>query len=165
MSHRWEKFEFTNCIIKHSIIERYSKMSFLWNVLCRKRYASVRTTFGTVSGPCATTDRLKRATDNENHAGIDISKDFSPMRRWFGLSVSIHPSVLMNPLSDAQIAPVRCMTGESEFSRHLCLNKSYYLFSGGFYPFTCGQLWASILARASSRMLRSSVERAWQSGI
>jgi hypothetical protein len=38
------------------------------------------------------------------------------------------PSGLMNWHSDAQIATVRCMTVENGFSRHLCLNKTYYLF-------------------------------------
>jgi hypothetical protein len=81
-------------------------MSLLCHVLCRKRCLSVRTTLGTISGPCVTLDILKRATDNENHAGINISTVFSPMERWFRLSVYIRSSVLMNGLSEAQIATV-----------------------------------------------------------
>jgi hypothetical protein len=70
-----------NCIVKHLIIDIHSKMSLLCHVFCKKRWASVRTMVGTVSGPCVTTDRLKRAIDNENHTRIEISKEFSPMKR------------------------------------------------------------------------------------
>jgi hypothetical protein len=56
----------------------------------------VRTTLGALFDPCITPDTLKRSTDHENHAGIDISKDFARLKRCFRLSVSIPPSVLMN---------------------------------------------------------------------
>jgi hypothetical protein len=36
---------------------------------------------GTLSGPCVTTDILKLAIDNENHTRIDVSKEFSRMKR------------------------------------------------------------------------------------
>jgi hypothetical protein len=49
----------------------------------------VPSTLGTVSDPCLTTDILKRATDNENHADIDISKEFSQIKCCFRLCVSI----------------------------------------------------------------------------
>jgi hypothetical protein len=89
-----EEFQFTNCIGKRLIIEIHSKKSFFSNVLCRKRWARPRRTLRTVSGPYVTTDIITRVTDNENHAGIDISKEFSPMKPWFGLSISVDVSVL-----------------------------------------------------------------------
>jgi hypothetical protein len=87
------------------------------------------------------------------------------MKRLIRLSGSIRLSVLMNPLSDAQIAAVLHITVEIGFSRHLYSNRRYYLFSGCFCSCMCVQSRISILELALSRTLMSNVKRAWQSRI
>jgi hypothetical protein len=79
--------------------------------------------------------------------------------------VHIRPSVLMNRISDADITRVLGISLKRDFARHLCLNRKYHLFSECFCPLICGQSRTSILEPTPSRLLRSNVEPAGQSGM
>jgi hypothetical protein len=103
--------------------------------------------------------------DNKNHVRIDISKDFSQVKYWFSVLISVSASVLMNRLQDRQVDIVPQIAVESGFSGHLYISRRYYLFLGCFYSFMYGQSRASLLATAASRMPRSNVQPSSHSGI
>jgi hypothetical protein len=76
----------------------------------------------------------KKKDWQQNYAGIDISKDFSRMKCWLSLSISVALSIVMNRFPDGHVATVLSIVVESRFSGNWCINRSYCLFFGHEIP-------------------------------
>jgi hypothetical protein len=68
-------------------------------------------------------------TDNEHHAGTDISKDFSRRECLFNHPISGNVLVLSSSPRDREITTAPHLPVECGSSGHLCIRRRDYLFS------------------------------------